>query len=163
MIRATLLYDSIVLRLDNQLDRYDEYTEFMKDRAELVKLKWKKKLRQNAGDDFVLNVEELGKALNDLMIRTQTTLGKPIVSLGSTVNKWIFAVSVLTRMAGRVLLVTLLALGAVNLNFYLTGAPVSFSNGLSVVLNNSIYRLLLIGATVFSVRRIIYRLRDRDQ
>ena len=163
MIRATLLYDSIVLRLDNQLDRYDEYTEFMKDRAELVKLKWKKKLRQNAGDDFLLNVEELGKALNDLMIRTQTTLGKPIVSLGSTVDKWIFAASVLTRMAGRILLVTLLALGAVGLNAYLKGAPVSFTNGLSVVLNNGIYRLLLIGATVFSVRRILYRLRDRDQ
>ena len=89
MIRATLLYDSIVLRLDNQLDRYHEYTEFMKVRAVLVKRKWRRKLRDNAGDGVFLNVEDLGNTFNDLMIRAQTILSKPIVNLGSTVNKWV--------------------------------------------------------------------------
>ncbi len=162
MIRATLLYDSIVLRLDNQLDRYREYTQFMKDRAELVKLKWKKKLRENAGDNFLLNIEDFGKALNDLLIRAQTTLGKPIVHLGSTVNKWVFAASVLSRMIGRILLVTVVALGAVNLGHYLINAPVTFAGGLSLILQNRLFQLFIVAAAVFNVRHIVFRLKDRD-
>jgi len=162
MIRATLLYDSIVLRLDNQLDRYHEYTLFMKDRAELVKLKWKQKLRDNAGDNFFLNIEDNGKALNDLMIRAQTILGKPIVSLSSTINKWIFTVAVLSRMVGRIILITLLATGAVGLSSYLLGVPTSFENGLNVVLQSNLYHLFLVAAIVVNIRHIIFRLQDRD-
>ncbi len=162
MIRATLLYDSIVLRLDNQLDRYQEYTEFMKDRAELVKLKWRKKLKDNAGDNFFLNVEEIGKTFNDLMIRTQTTLGRPLVNLGSTVGKWVFSASVLSRMAGRVLLVTLLSMGLVNIGRYFWGGDLSFVSILSTVMQNRFYQLFLAFALVFNVRHILFRLRDRD-
>jgi predicted unusual protein kinase regulating ubiquinone biosynthesis (AarF/ABC1/UbiB family) len=162
MIRATLLYDSIVLRLDNQLDRYQEYTEFMKDRAELVKLRWRKKLKDNAGDNFFLNLEELGKTFNDLMIRTQTTLSRPLVNLGSTVDKWIFATSVLSRMAGRILLVTLIGMGVVNIFQYFNGGAISFADVLSTVLQNRLYQLFLGVTLIFNVRHILFRLRDRD-
>jgi hypothetical protein len=63
----------------------------VKIRAQLVKRKWRRKLRDNAGDGVFLNIEDFGNTFNDLMIRAQTILGKPIVSLGSTVNKWVFA------------------------------------------------------------------------
>ena len=162
MIRATLLYDSIVLRLDNHLDRYHEYTEFMKVRAVLVKRKWRRKLRDNAGDGIFLNVEDLGNTFNDLMIRAQTILSKPIVNLGSTVNKWVFATSVLSRMAGRVLFITLLRMGLVALLNILTGNPVTFTLTIEQVLQNKIYQGFLIVAVVFSARLILFRLRDRD-
>jgi len=137
MIRATLLYDSIVLRLDNELDRYDEYTLFMKDRAQLVKKKWRKKLRDNSGDQFFLNLEDLGKSLTDLMISAQTTLNRPIVSFGSTVDKWVFSIAVLSRMVGRILLVTFLAMGAIALYNSLTGQVKSFQDILGSVLQSS--------------------------
>jgi len=162
MIRATLLYDSIVLRLDNQLDRYHEYTQFMKDRAQLVKKKWRSKLKDNAGDSVFLNLEELGKTFTDMMIRTQTTLGKPLVNLGSTIDKWIFTVSVLSRMAGRILLVTLLGMGLFDLVAYLNGEPLSFLGTLSALVQNHLYQLFLVAAVVFNIRHILFRLRDRD-
>jgi ubiquinone biosynthesis protein len=162
MIRATLLYDSIVLRLDNQLDRYNEYSLFMKDRAEMVKLKWKQKLRDNAGDNFFLNIEQNGKALNDLMIRAQTILSKPIVSFSSTVNKLVFTISVLTRMVGRIILITIMAVGAIGFSTYLSGAMVSFVDGLKVVLQSNLYHLFLVAAIVVNFRHILFRLRDRD-
>ncbi len=162
MIRATLLYDSIVLRLDKQLDRYFEYTQFMKDRAQLVKRKWRKRLRDNAGDGFFLNLEEFGKAFNDLMIRTQTTLGRPIVNFGSTVDKWIFCASVLSRMAGRIILVTILAMGMVQIGRYLAGESFSFLTVLSEVAQNKLYQLFWIAAAVFNIRLILFRLRERD-
>jgi hypothetical protein len=162
MIRATLLYDSIVLRLDNQLDRYHEYTEFMKVRAHLVKRKWRKKLHNNSGDGVFLNVEDLGNSLNDLMIRAQSTLGKPIVNLGSTVNKWVFATSVISRMVGRILLITVLWMSIVGLLHVLTGNPVSLSIAIEQVTQNRLYQAFLIIAMVFSMRLILFRLSDRD-
>ncbi len=163
MIRATLLYDSIVLRLDNQLDRYDEYTRFMKDRARLVKKKWREKLKDNTGDGFFLNVEELSKSFNDLMIRTQTTLGQPLVHFGSTVDKWIFAISVLSRMVGRVLLITFLGLGLVGALQLMSGLPVTLSVLFQILAQNRLYQFLLAATAILNVRHILFRLRDLDK
>ncbi|MEP6896038.1 MAG: hypothetical protein ABI986_10560, partial [Chloroflexota bacterium] len=162
MIRATLLYDSIVLRLDNHLDRYQEYTEFMKIRAQLVKRKWRRKLKDNAGDGVFLNIEELGNTFNDLMIRAQTVLSKPIVNLGSTVNKWVFATSVLSRMAGRILFITLLCMGVISLLHIVSGSSISFMLAANQVFQNKIYQGFVIVALVFSARLILFRLGDRD-
>lgn len=162
MIRATLLYDSIVLRLDTKLDRYHEYTEYMKDRAQLVKLRWRERMRDNAGDGLFLYLEEIGKSFNDLMIRTQSMMGKPIVNLGSTVDKWIFTASVLGRMAGRILLVTILGMVLVNIALYIQGQPVLYFNTLGIVLQNRFYQLFLVAATIFNTRHILFRLMDRD-
>lgn len=162
MIRATLLYDSIVLRLDTHLDRYYEYMQFMKDRAQLIKNKWRVGLRDNAGDGFFLQLEELGKSFNDIMINTQTILSRPIVNLGSTIDKWVFATSVLSRMAARILLVTILGIALVNIARYLSGEPVSYIIALGTVVQNKLYQLFLVAATVFSVRHILMRLTDRD-
>jgi ubiquinone biosynthesis protein len=162
MIRSTLLYDSIVLRLDNQLDRYQEYTDFMKYRAQFVNRRWRKRLRDNAGDNIFLNVEDLGNTFNDLMIRVQSLLSRPVVNLGSTVNKWVFTVSVLSRMAGRILFVTLALVGLVQIVQYWMGTQVPFLNTLGALASNKLYLAFLGATTLFSVRLIIFRLRDRD-
>jgi len=162
MIRSTLLYDSIVLRLDNKLDRYQEYMNFMKIRAEFVKRKWRKKSRNNVGDGVFLNAEELGNTLNDVMIRAQTLLSRPIVSLGSTVSKWAFTASVLSRMVGRILFVTALAMAGTGIFQILMGGQISFMNSLNLVIQNRLYQAFLVLALIFSTRLIVFRLRDRD-
>lgn len=162
MIRATLLYDSIVLRLDNRLDRYHEYTEFMKIRAQFIKRRWRNRLRDNSGDGFFLAAEEIGNTFNDLMIRAQSVLSRPLVNLGSTVDKWIFTASVLSRMVSRIFWVTLVAVGLVELIPYLAGSPISFMTALNDVFGNKYYLAFLVATTIFSVRLILFRLRDRD-
>ena len=162
MIRATLLYDSIVLRLDHQLDRYDEYTQFMKDRAQLIKLSWRKKLQDNSGDGFFLNLQDLGHSIDDLMLRTQTTLGRPILSFGSTVDKWAFAASVFSRMAGRILFVTVLAIIAVYIECYFAGVSISLLEALSIVVQNRLFQLLLVAAFVINISHILVRFKERD-
>jgi hypothetical protein len=162
MIRSTLLYDSIVLRLDNKLDRYHEYTEFMKIRAQFVKKKWRKKIRNNSGDDVFLNVEELGNTVNDVMIRVQTILSRPIVNLSSTVNKWAFAASVLSRMGGRILFITIVFMSLFGGFEIFSGTPFSFIGTLNDVIHNRIYQALLAISVVFSARLILFRLKDRD-
>lgn len=162
MIRSTLLYDSIVLRLDNRIDRYSEYIQFMKFRARFVKRRWRQRLRDNAGDNVFLSVEDVGNAFNDIMIRVQTLLSKPIVNLGSTVNKWVFATSVLSRVAGRILFVTLTLLGLIEFVHALTGTPIPLMDVLNAVVLNKLYWAFLLVTTLFTVRLILFRLRDRD-
>ncbi len=162
MIRATLLYDSIVLRLDHQLDRQQEYLEFMKDRAVLVKKRWRRRMRQNVGDTLFLRTEELSHSVNDVMLRAQATLGRPIVEFGSTVDKWIFAASVLGRLAGRILVVTALGLGLVAAGRWLSGSPVTFNEALLAVLRSPVYVVFLALAAVLNIRHILFRLRERD-
>jgi ubiquinone biosynthesis protein len=162
MIRATLLYDSIVLRLDNQLNRYDEYLHFMKDLAQLVKLKWRARLRDNSGDHFFLNVEEAGNALNDLLLKTQSAQGRPIVTLGSTINKGIFSASVLLRLAGRLILVTLLAMLGVQLWYALAGEPFSMGMAFSAVIRNRLYQVLVAAALLLNLRHIVVRLTEPE-
>jgi hypothetical protein len=134
----------------------------MKVRAHLVKRKWRRKLRDNAGDGVFLNLEDLGNTFNDLMIRAQTILSKPLVNLGSTVNKWVFATSVLSRMVGRILFVTLLAMGLVGFLHILGGNPVSFGMAAREVIQSKIYQGFLVITLVFSARLILFRLQDRD-
>lgn len=162
MIRATLLYDSIVLRLDHQLDRFQEYLSYMKDRAELVKQRWRRRLREDAGDNVFLRLEELGQSLDDLIIRAQSTLDRPIVNLGSTIDKWIFTASVLSRMTGRILLVTVFGIVLVNVESSLAGASISLVPAFLKVAQNTLYQLFLAAAVVFNTRHILFRLRDRD-
>lgn len=162
MIRATLLYDSIVLRLDNHLDRYEEYIQFMKVRAHLIKRKWRRKLKDNAGDGVFLNIEDLGNSLNDLMIRAQTVLGKPIVNFGSIVNKWVFTASVLSRMGGRILIISVVFMGLFGLAHIFEGGSVSFMTTLNQVIQNKLYQALMVAEVIFNSRLILIRLRDRD-
>ena len=87
---------------------------------------------------------------------------RPIVNLGSTVDKWIFATSVLSRLAGRILLVTVLGMVLVNLVRYVTGEPLSYMVALSTVAQNTFYQIFLVFAAVFNIRHILFRLMDRD-
>jgi ubiquinone biosynthesis protein len=162
MIRATLLYDSIVLRLDNLINRYDIYGDFLRDRAQLVKRKWRTNLREVAGDGIFLAVDELGQAFNDLMVRAQTSLNNPVLNFSFTVNKWAYAFSVIMRMIGRVLGVTLVAMGLAYAANTIAGHPVQFTNAFLIVTNNRLYQLLLLAIGLFGARNIFFRMRDRD-
>jgi predicted unusual protein kinase regulating ubiquinone biosynthesis (AarF/ABC1/UbiB family) len=163
MIRATLLYDSIVVRLDSEFNRHAQYMDFMKDRAALIKKKWRRDLRENAGDAVFLRIEELNDSLNDILLRAQTTLSRPIVEFGSTVDKWVFALSVIGRMAGRVLLVTVLAVAGLYAYRELNGLPISPSGLLFDVSLSWPYQLFLAVTAALNLRHILFRLRERDE
>lgn len=165
MIRATLLYDSIVLRLDPELSRFEEYGKFMEDRAELIKKRWRARLRENAGDGLFLQIEEMTNSMNDIMLRAQTTLGRPVVAFGATVDKVAFTISVFSRLVARVLFVTVLAMGGVAASRSLYGTAVtlaSFSDAFLTVLRSPLYQIFLVAAAVLNLRHIMFRLQESD-
>ncbi len=165
MIRATLLYDSIVLRLDTELSRFEQYRDFMADRADLIKKRWRRDLRENAADGLFLQVEELGNSVNDAMLRAQAMLGRPVVQFGSTVDKLVFTTGVLGRLAGRILFITVLAMGAVAASRSLYGSPVTLDSFVSVLLAIVQHPFYLVGVglmAALNLRHILFRLQERD-
>jgi hypothetical protein len=137
----------------------------MEDRAELIKQRWREDLRENAGDRLFLRVEELGNSVNDAVLRAQAMLGRPVVQFGSTVDKLVFTTGVLSRLAGRILFVTILAMGGVTASWSLYGTPLtlgSFSSVLLAVIQNPFYLVAIGLMAALNLRHIFFRLQERD-
>jgi len=97
MIRATLLYDTVAVRICKEVDRFEEYLKFRKFREKQAKKRVTKKLRKQArdglDDSVFLRVEEIGKTGEKLMYRTRNMLGSPIYNFSSLIGKWVFTLS----------------------------------------------------------------------
>src|SRR5258708_1062209 len=92
------------------------------------------------------------------MLTTQSRLGRPIVNFGSSVNKWIFGASVLIRLSGRILFITILAMIGVQIWNNLAGQSVSIGTAFVWVAQNRLYQLFLFLALIINVRHIVLRL-----
>lgn len=162
MIRATLLYDSIVLRLDNQLNRAEEYNAFMKDRAAAIRKRWRQDSKDFVGDGLLLRIEELGSSVSSLILRAQTVLGKPVVKFGSTIDKLVFSATVITRMSARIAFVTFFAMLVLAVEKLISNSPISLIGAFATLVSNPFYLAFVMFMAFLNVRQIATRLVDRD-
>jgi ubiquinone biosynthesis protein len=162
MIRATLLYDTLVLRLDGSVDRYDEYGKFMKDRAKLARNRWQKRFENSTPDTFFLRLEELGELADDIVFRTQHLLSSPILNFGAVIDKWVFTATVLGRMAGRIIVITAVAVVIVSLVHLFRFGSMDMMDSFTTLMNSLLFQIILVGVVILNVRHILFRLRERD-
>jgi hypothetical protein len=162
MVRATLLYDSLVLRLDGTIDRTKEYARFRnRDRARWARERWERRTRATRGQLF-LRLEELAQAGEDLMRRAQHTISSPTLRFRSFIEKWAFGVSVLSRTAGRLLVITAVVLAGVLAVRYARTGSIAFLDALRATLLDRTYQSVIFVAFVLNMRLLVFRLRDRD-
>lgn len=162
MIRATLLYDTVAVRICKDIDRFDEYLRFRKFREMQAKKRVTSNLDKGIDDTIFLRMEEVAQTGQKLMYRTQNLLGSPVLNFSSLVGKWFVTATLIIKFLGRVLLLTLLAT--------LIATGISFSQGLSLgisdllirVIENRIYQVFLVILTISSTRHILFRLRDQE-
>ncbi len=166
MIRATLLYDTIAVRLSKHVDRFDEYLRFRKFRENQAKKRVQKNIenqfKHGLDDAVFLRLEEVAKTGEKLLYRTQTFLGSPMFNFSSLVGKWVFTASMIIKLIGRVLLVTLISV------FFLAGIQIFQGFDLQPaeiiqkVLGNRFYLVLLAILLITNTRHILFRLRDQE-
>ena len=161
MIRATLLYDTLVMRLDRTFDRYDAYDKFLKQRARWARSRWRRRMRATR-HEVVLNVDEMMAAGTELLERAQHSMSSPIAGFTAAVDKGVFAFSILTRLAGRVLFMVLVATIIVTLSSYLRDGTFSPLAALSTVNRSYLFRVLVAGLVAVNIRHLVLRFRDRD-
>jgi ubiquinone biosynthesis protein len=162
MIRATLLYDTLVLRLDRKIDRYEEYGRFMEYRAGLAKKRLQKRWQRSMKDSLFMSLHEMAETGEDAVLRLQHTLSSPFLNFGSVIDKWVFTFSVLGRMVGRMALVAGIAVILVSLVHYFRDGAVDVANVLNLLLYSSLFHLALLCVVILNVRLIVFRLRERD-
>ena len=166
MIRATLLYDTIAVRISKKVDRFDEYLRFRKFREGQSKKRVIKNIenqfKYGLDDTVFLRLEEVSKTAEKLLYRTQNFLDTPIFNFSSLVGKWVFTTSMILKLTGRVLLITLLGASLMAGIHLLRGFDLNLGEILREVLSNRVYLSLLVILLITNTRHILFRLRDQE-
>ncbi len=162
MIRATLLYDTLVLRLDGTVDRYEEYGKFMNDRAKFARKRWIRRVEDSSGDRFFLRLEELAETGKEVFGRAQQLVSSPVLHFGSVVDKWAFTTAVLARMLVRLIFLTLLFALVVSIGSAIRAETTNVLDTLGIVFKNWLYLASVLGIVILNIRQIVFRLRERD-
>jgi len=166
MIRATLLYDTVAVRICKEVDRFEEYLHFKKFRESQAKMRVTKNLKDqltNGLDDSAfLWLEEASNMSEKLMYRVQTMLDTPIFNFSSLIGKGVFAATQLIKFIGRVLLVSLVGVVVVGLSAFISGQPVQPVQILQATLASRVYLVIILILILTTVRHISFRMRDQD-
>ena len=162
MVRATLLYDTLVLRIDGSVDRYVEYSNFMKDRARFARKRWIRRVENNSGDNFFLRIQELAETGDEVLRRAQHMVASPVLHISSAVDKWAFTTSVLARMLVRIVFFTLLFGIVVSVSRSIQGATTEMLDTLVIVVKNPVYLAAVLVIIFLNIRHILFRLRESD-
>ncbi len=166
MIRATLLYDTIAVRISKDINRFDEYLRFRKFREKQAKKRVIKgienQFRRGLDDTIFLRLEEVAKTSEKLLYRTQNFLGSPMFNFSSLVGKWVFTTSMVIKLIGRVLLITLIAAGIFAGFQILRGFELKPEFIFKEVISNRFYLILLVVLLITNTRHILFRLRDQE-
>jgi ubiquinone biosynthesis protein len=166
MIRATLLYDTIAVRICKEVDRFEEYMRFRKYREQQAKKRVTKRVKnqfkRGLDDAIFLRMEEVAKTSEKLMYRTQNMLGTPLFNFSSLVGKWVFAASQTLKLIGRILVVTLVAIGLGAGIQLLQRETIQIGAILFSVISNRTYQALIILLIFTNTRHILFRLRDQE-
>jgi predicted unusual protein kinase regulating ubiquinone biosynthesis (AarF/ABC1/UbiB family) len=166
MIRATLLYDTISIRICRKVDRFDEYVKFKRFREKQARKRLtkraKRQFKRGLDDAIFLKIEDLAKTSEKLMYRTQSLLGSPIFNYSSLLGKWVYAVSVGIRLVGKVLLLTLIAGLLVYGIHVINGLPAEMWEILGAVVKNRVYQIFAVLLVIISIRQILFRLQDQE-
>jgi hypothetical protein len=166
MIRATLLYDTVAVRICKEVDRFDVYMKFRRYREKRAKQRIFKRMGnqfdQGLNNTLFLRMEEIAKTSEKLMYRTQGFLSSPVFNFGSMVGKWFFVLALILHFLGQALTFTLLALliaAGINLA---GGQLVAVPMLLSQVVSNTGFQVVLIGLGVTHFRQMLFRLSDQE-
>lgn len=166
MIRATLLYDTVAVRICKEVDRFEEYLRFRRFREKQAKKRVTKNIenqfRRGLDDAVFLRLEEVAKTGEKLLYRTQSFLGSPMFNFSSLVGKWVFTASLTIKFISRVLLITLLGAFIAASVHLLRGLDLQLTQIIKEVLSNRFYLALLVILLVTNIRHILFRLRDQE-
>ena len=162
VIRATLLYDSVVIRLDHRLDRWRLYEKFMDDQAVWARTRLRERTRTSRLH-FAVRVRELASTAGDALERAQQTLSSPFAAFSSLIDKSVFAFSVVTRLIGRLLLFAAAGVAILAWRSYRHGDAIDLASAAAAVVRSTPYAAIAIALTLLNLRHVLLRFRERDQ
>lgn len=99
--RATFLYDTMIVRLDKNIDPIEEWKSYArvagKDARKRVRKAVKKRLNGPTGIDY-LRIEALADTINQFFFRVQRNVDDPVFHFRQTVGKVAYGISTVLRL-----------------------------------------------------------------
>ncbi|MEM7482784.1 MAG: AarF/ABC1/UbiB kinase family protein [Acidobacteriota bacterium] len=152
MVRASLLYDTLAVRLDRKLDYFKEFKKYLdsagKRAHKRLRKRAKRALRHRTPKVTYLRLEQMVDAGSRLLHRFDRLLDQPLYKMEQQIDKWVYLV-----MRGVSAAVEIVAIGTV---FYL------FHRDIELVLGNPWFVLLAIIPVLRHGMQVRYRLGDLD-
>jgi hypothetical protein len=160
-IRTRFSYDVIIHRLSKDVDFTKEWQAYERERAQEVRSRVRKKIRQRLReptDADYLQLEEAADVLNQFLFRFQRTIETPIIHFRNVVGKLSYIASLFLRLgyaAGVAIGIGLLA-DAVARRWF--GREIDWASILEHATTSRWVQLALIAAMLVIIRKIMIRL-----
>ncbi|MEM7342861.1 MAG: AarF/UbiB family protein [Chloroflexota bacterium] len=167
MIRATLLYDTLAARLDNDIDIGAQYRAYLKDAGQEARQRFRKslthRLRHGFDDQDFLKLEELADLGEQVLYQTQRLLSSHTYNFGALVGKFVSAILMVFNLAFQILIITgIIIVGVAVAQLLQYNLELSLPALFVQVISNIWYQLLLVFLILMSFRRILLRLADKE-
>jgi ubiquinone biosynthesis protein len=166
LFRATFLYDSMAMRLWNDLDMNNEYITYAKERGRRARKRIRKALRRRLQDgpeylDYI-RIEDAGRFASQVMNRLQYIVDSPDTRFANVLGKAAFSVSMSLKVlvvggAAHVFVILIMKLLA-----RWHGSDPSIEQLLTQLVSSPIYQAAMGVSAVLVIRRILVRLEDVD-
>lgn len=167
MIRACLLIDTIVVRLNDKTDHIHEYQKFNKDRAKFARKRVQKQIGeffvQGASDRVFLQFENLTDTGTRLFNQLQRFLSTPVLKFNAVLDKPVYTIYTFFKFIWQAGLVAVLAGGIIfSAEWLREDAFLSFSEVMSLVVRNPYVFGAVLFLLITNVRAVIFRLNDKE-
>jgi len=167
MLRATLLYDTLALRLDHSVDVRREYGKYRrrigKSARKRVQNKFRRALNRGLDDMDYLRLEEAVDLGSRILYRTQRLLDSLSFNSVAMLSKPIFVLFEAFRFAVTSLVIIIaIVLGAALFQLVRGGSEATLGQTLGGIFSSGWFLLLIFALIVVNIRRIYLRLSDKD-
>lgn len=167
MIRATLLYDTLAARLDNDIDIGKRYRSFMKDSGVRIKDRLRKNLEERISNGLTstdyAKIDQVLKMGDRALFLGQRLMNLRTFNFGALVGKMVSSIILVIALSFQFILITGMLALAVWAWPLLSGEPTrSFSESLQWVVSSPWYMVGIGILLLINARRMLFRLRDQE-
>ena len=167
LLRASVLVESIAMRLDRKIDFVKEFRRFDRYKAEQARRRVTDtvldRLEGKSNEQFIIRVDRIFQTLESLYFRTIHMFSLPSINFTVMISKWSFTVYTVVRFVTQVFVVTALALGLAVGSAALSGVTPIDVRAIAVrVIGNPFYQAGLLLLIFINARAILFRLDDKE-
>jgi hypothetical protein len=167
MIRATLLYDTLAARLDHDIDVGRHYRQFMKDAGRNARRRVlkgaKTRLERGFTEQDYIRLERMMKVGDQMLFQTQRLLNLRQFNYSALVGKFVSSILLTISVGLQTVALTVAVVLAASVWQSLSGGEMPpLSETFEQVIANRAYQLFLLLLFIIGIRRILFRLRDKE-
>jgi predicted unusual protein kinase regulating ubiquinone biosynthesis (AarF/ABC1/UbiB family) len=163
--RATFLYDSIVTRLDKNIDLAREFHHYIMETAQDARRRVQQNLKKRVWgltDMDYLQIEQIADSATQFMFQLQRRIEHPIVQFRNVVGKIAYTASLLLRLGYLAAVVLVIALLADSIAKYWFDYEINWSRVLEKMTTFGWVQIISIVLVLIVIRRIVIKLNQPD-